>query len=100
MEFEMNLTKKVTLESSVVQVEGMPSTHIGEEIAFMNVEKSKYYGLDSIGTRIWHAIEKPKYVREIVAELLEEYNVEKEICEEHVLELLQKLVEEELVRIV
>ena len=51
MESKMGFVK-ITPKTMIVQMEEIPSTYIGEEIAFMNTEKSKYYGLDSVGTSI------------------------------------------------
>lgn len=91
---------KLGLDTAVAQAEGLPSTYIGDEIAFMSIKNSKYYGLDSVGTRIWALIEQPKHIGEVVDELLKEYNVERTTCEDNVLELMEKLLEEELIHIV
>jgi hypothetical protein len=91
---------KLDLDMAVAQSEGMPFTYIGDEIAFMNIENSKYYGLDSVGTRIWTLIERPRRIGEVVDELLREYSVERTTCEDHVLEFMEKLLEEKLIRIV
>jgi hypothetical protein len=93
-------TGELRLDSVVVQVKGMPSTYIGDEIAFMSIKNSKYYGLDSVGTRIWTLIEQPRPIGEVVDELLKEYNVERPTCEGNVLELMEKLLDEELINIV
>lgn len=99
MESKMGFVK-ITPKTMIAQIEEIPSTYIGEEIAFMNAEKSKYYGLDSVGTSIWKAIEEAKTVDGIVEDLLMEYDVERKTCVENVLEFLQELYEEGLVRIV
>lgn len=91
---------KISLDMVVVQTEGLPSTYIGDEIAFMSIENNKYYGLDSVGTRIWSLIEQPKRISVVIDELLEEYSVERATCEENVLEFLEELLEEDLIRIV
>lgn len=91
---------KVELDAVVVQAEGLPSAYIGDEIAFMSIKNSKYYGLDCVGTRIWTLIDQPKKVSEIIDELLKEYDVERKICVDNVLELMEKLFGEELICIV
>ncbi len=100
MRREIKAERKVRTDTVVVQAEGLPSACIGDEIAFMSIKNSKYYGLDSVGTRIWNMIDKPKKICEMVDELLTEYDVERTICEDNVLELMDKLLEEELIHIV
>lgn len=90
----------LTLDAVVGQMEGIPSTSIGDEIAFMNPDKSKYYGLDSIGSRIWHLIKEPKTVGDIISVLIDEYDVVESACAKDVLELIQKLYEEDLINVV
>lgn len=95
-----NVKGKVKTDMVVVQAEGLPSTYIGDEIAFMSIKNSKYYGLDSVGTRIWALIEQPRQISEVVDELLKEYDVERTTCEDNVLELMERLLEEDLIHIV
>lgn len=94
------LNGKISMNTMVVQTEGMPYTYIGDEIAFMNIENNKYYGLDSVGTRIWSLIGQPRRLSEVIDELLKEYDVERATCEENVLEFMEKLHEENLICIV
>jgi len=94
------LNGKISMNTMVVQTEGMPYTYIGDEIAFMNIENNKYYGLDSVGTRIWRLIGQPRRLSEVIDELLKEYDVERATCEENVLEFMEKLHEENLICIV
>ena len=42
----------------------------------MHLDKGKYFGLDPVAKRIWQLVEEPKSINEIVALLLEEYEVE------------------------
>ena len=89
--------EKICLDTVVVHIVGLPSAYIGDVVAFMSIKNSKYYGLDSVGTRIWALIEKPKRINEVVDEVLKEYNVERTICEDNVLELMGKLLQEDLI---
>lgn len=57
-----------------------------------------YYGLDTIGSRIWALLEQPQGVDELVAALCEEFEVPVETCEADVRELLNSMVDRKLVR--
>jgi hypothetical protein len=83
----------------VVASDGQVSSEIGEEVAILDLKAGTYYGLDSVGARVWELIQRPKSVGEIRNVLLEEYEVEPKRCERDLLALLQTLVNEGLVEV-
>ena len=66
----------------------------------MSIENGEYYGLDEIGSRIWTLLEEPKKVSELCDILLEEFEVEREQCEEEVLAFLNEMASDDLIHIV
>jgi hypothetical protein len=93
------LESRISLDSMVVASEGQVSSEIGEEVAILDLKAGTYYGLDSVGARVWELIQRPKSVGEIRNVLLEEYEVEPKRCERDLLALLQTLVNEGLVEV-
>jgi len=73
---------------------------LDDEVVMMSVEKGCYYGLDPVGARIWELLESPKTVNEVVDDLLEAYEVEREVCERETIAFLQSLIDEDLAEIV
>lgn len=63
----------------------------------LDLKSGTYFGLNSIGTRIWNLLQESKTVSEIRNLLLEEYEVEIAECESTLQQLLQKLVKAELI---
>jgi hypothetical protein len=57
-----------------------------------------YYGLDSVGARAWALLATPRRVSELVATLVEEFDVERERCTADLLALLDDLLARDLVR--
>jgi len=70
------------------------------EVVIMNLKDGVYYGLNSIGGRIWALIHQPKTVSELRDILLQEYDVDKERCTDELLALLQDLVSRGLIEII
>lgn len=87
----MGSLKEIGIDSTVSQSAGLVAADMDGQKVMLNIDKGKYYGLDDIGSRIWELIEKPRTVRELVAVLLQEYDVEDEICQRDVLAFLNKL---------
>ena len=92
--------KSISTESIVNQIEDIVASNIDDEVVMMSVEKGQYFGLDSIGSRIWELIGKPVKVSELIADLLLKYDVDRETCERDVLEFLEKLNEDGILKVV
>jgi hypothetical protein len=90
----------LTLDVVIAQGEGQVSTVVDDKAVLMSVDNGKYYNMDDIGTRIWTMIESPISVRAVCDKLVTEYEVERAVCEADVLELLEGLLKNDLVRVV
>ena len=87
----------ITLDSVVVSSSELLSTNLDDELIMMSLETGKYYGLDDIGTRIWELCSAPVCVRSLVDQLQKEYSVDRKTCEDHCLDLLNKMAAENLI---
>ena len=92
-------TPSIALNQVVGQSPELVSTTIEGQVALISIENGAYYGLDPIGSRIWALIEPPRSGAAVVDQLLQEYSVERAVCEQQVLSFLQKLAETNLVRV-
>lgn len=90
---------KINLDSMVVVKQDIPAVSLGDEVALLNVETGKYFGLGDTGSSIWKLIEEPSVLVEVVEKLMQEYEVDREVCSEHVLEFIGNLLEEELIEV-
>ena len=75
------------------------SCDLAEEVAILSIASGIYYGLNTVGARIWKLIQEPRTIHEVRNALLEEYEVEPERCEHDVLALLQELASKGLIEI-
>lgn len=91
--------KIVSLSSTVVAAEGQVSSDIGDEVAILDFKAGMYYGLDSVGARVWNLIQEPRTVGEIWDILTSEYEVDPQRCERDLVALLNRLVDEGLVEV-
>ena len=96
----MSDLEKLSLESTVVRNPGIVESEIDGEVVAMNVDSGGLYGLDPVGSRIWHLISEAVPVSDICAKLLSEYEIEAAVCEQDVLSLLSELYAEKLITIV
>ena len=64
---------------------------VGEGTVILGMQDSVYYGLDEVGTRIWSLLQQPCTVRAVRDVLLEEYEVEPDVCMTQLVALLYEL---------
>lgn len=73
------------------------ATELDGDAVLMSIARGQCYGFDAIGTRIWSMIERPMPVGEVLATLLDEYEVPPETCRRDVTRLLAELAREQLI---
>jgi hypothetical protein len=76
------------------------SCALGDESVILSMKNSSYYGLNAVGASIWKLLQQQRRVSELRDAIVDEYDVDPGRCERDVLELLEKLRGEGLVRVV
>jgi hypothetical protein len=95
----MTEENKITPDSVVSQAEELVFADIDGEVVLMTVENGDYFGFDLILSKIWDIIEAPTAIPNLVDQLMQEYDVDHETCESDVLDVLNKLHAEQLIRL-
>ncbi|MBT2699472.1 lasso peptide biosynthesis PqqD family chaperone [Bacillus sp. ISL-40] len=93
-------TQKISLNSKVVQTEGNVVSDMDGEKVMLSIESGNYYNLGELGGEIWDLIRTPIEINKLVDTLLLTYEVEKEICEQHVLSYIEQLSREGLIQVI
>ncbi len=88
---------EITGNTIIIRKDDFISSEIDNQTVMMSVETSKYYGFDEIGSVIWAKIENEISFGDLVNKLLEEYNIDREVCEKDTTEFLEKLVKMKLI---
>ena len=73
------------------------STNVDGEEVLLSIENGKYYGLNSVASRIWQLIEQPRSFDTICRELQNEYEVTAEQCETETQALLDEFNQQRVV---
>jgi hypothetical protein len=90
---------QISIRSRVtVSKEQLSCDLIGEAV-ILNLRTGVYYGLDSVGARIWTLLQEPRLVSQLIDLVLDEYDVEPGRCERDIINLLTELHGRELVEI-
>ena len=95
----MNMQRAIGADTLIRRGEELVASDLEGETVMMSVQSGMYYGLDSIGSRVWQLIEQPRSVSELCDILLQEYAVERAQCERDVIALLNEMHGEGIVDI-
>jgi len=75
------------------------STELEDETIILDMDSGVYNGLDSVGTAIWRLLKHEIFFADLRQALMDEYDVEKNVCETDILSFLQKLASNGLITI-
>ena len=89
----MDLNQRITFADTVFAQE------VDDEMVILDMESENYFGLDEVGTSIWHAMQEYGTLQEVFDALLEQYDVEPEILEKDLSDFVEKLLESGLVEV-
>jgi hypothetical protein len=67
------------------------TTLVDDELGMMNVESGFYYTLSPVGKEIWDIIGREKSFETLKRTLMKQYKVSEEQCHREVLELLESM---------
>lgn len=95
----MLTAKTLLLNSIVVQQPGNLVTNMDSEKVMLSVQNGKYYNLGEIGGLIWDLANEPIEVNKMIETILLQYEVNYEDCTKHVLDFLESLKNEGLIKL-
>lgn len=93
------IVNMIDANTKVCQSKEIDSTDLNGDKVMMNLDKGKYFALNSVGSCIWDIMKEEICVKDVINILLKKYNVDKETCENNVLNYLGLLENEELITI-
>lgn len=92
-------TTSICSQTIVAASKEQISCDLGEEAAILGMRSGVYYGLNSIGARVWNLLQRPRSVGEIRDVIAGEYDVAAEHLESDLVSLLQQMLREGLVEL-
>ena len=64
------------------------STTIEEDTVILQLDKGTYFGLEGVGPRMWELLDDEPSTDEVVAAIVEEFEVDRETAREEIVEFL------------
>ena len=89
----------VSLESAVILNKDAVFRDLDGEAVILDLASGVYFGLNAVGTRIWHLIEQHGRLEPVLDELCQEHDASRDELQRDLLELVARLTEARLVEL-
>ena len=73
------------------------SVDLNGEAVVLDTDAGIYFGIDGVGARIWELLSSPRRVTDVVATLVDEYDVEPDACRADIERFLGDLYDQGLI---
>lgn len=90
----------INLVDEVVRNNDIPTTDLDGEVGMIQIETGKYFSLEGVSSAIWHLIDSPISVDQLVKKLMSKYEVDEATCINHTLQFLENLLDLNLIHLV
>lgn len=87
------------LDSAIRRSPNLVASEIDSDLVILSIEQGRYYGVQVVGKRIWELLSETTTVVSICDILMDEFDVNRAICEQEVLAFLHQLYQEDLIEI-
>lgn len=89
----------ITLQSIVSASNDQVSSPLGDELVILDTQSGVYFGLNPMSAFIWKLIQQPTPVIALRDAILNEFEVERAVCETDLLNILNDLNDNGLIHI-
>jgi hypothetical protein len=86
------------MSNKYIQNKKVIQSKIGDEVVMLDMDSGFYFGLNSVASIIWGMLEKAISFEEVINELMKEYNVDRQTCENDTRSFWNQLLERNIIK--
>jgi hypothetical protein len=86
------------MSNKYIQNKKVIQSKIGDEVVMLDMDSGFYFGLNSVASIIWGKLEKAISFEEVINELMKEYNVDRQTCENDTRSFWDQLLERNIIK--
>ena len=87
----------LSLDWVVVASRDQVAADLETEVIVLGLQDGVYYGMDGVASRVWALVQRPAALRDVLATLLAEFDVNEATCRADLLAFVTELVQKGLV---
>jgi hypothetical protein len=86
------------MSAKYIQNKKVIQSKIGDDVVMLDIDSGFYFGLNSVASIIWGKLEKPISLEEVINELLDEYNIDRDTCENDTMAFWVQLLDKNIIK--
>jgi hypothetical protein len=90
----------LTIDTILVHEPGLSETEVDGRIVVLSMTAAAYFDLNKVASEIWSMLSRPRSVGEVLQQLSQHHDADAEIVKRDVMNFLQSLIAQRLVRVV
>jgi len=91
--------KSMDLKNRVIFADTVFAQEVDGEMVLLDMNSENYFGLDEVGTAIWHSIEKNGDLKLVLQDMLKSYDAKEETLKKDLISFVEKLKERGLIEV-
>jgi len=85
--------------SVIVRKNNLLHHEIDNDLVVVSIERGMYFGIEEIGKRIWSLIKTPQSISAICEILVQEYQIDYQVCQRDVIDFLIEALGEGIIEV-
>lgn len=86
------------MSTKYIQNKKVIQSKIGDEVVMLDMDSGFYFGLNAVASIIWGKLEKPISFEEVINELLDEFKIDRDTCENDTRSFLNQLLDKNIIK--
>lgn len=93
------MSETLSLSSTVKVSDGIVHRDLQGELVLLSLNSGHYFGLDALGTRIWHLLGEGQSLEGVIRILVQDYDVTEAQCRQDLLSLIAEMRDKGLIEV-
>lgn len=83
----------------IERIDALVEAEVAGELVALDIERGSCFGFNATATRLWRLLETPRTLDSLCAALMDEHEVDREICLSDTADALRVMADEQLVKL-
>ena len=77
----------------LIRSDSVSAADVQDEIVLLHIDRGEYFGMNAVGQQVWHLLEVPRSVDDLVVEIAAEYDAEESTIRSDITQLVTQLLD-------
>ena len=94
----MTVETLISVDRKIVISDGIEAANLDGETVLLDINSGHYFGLNEVGSRIVELVKDATTIRQVLDQMLSEYDVDPQRLEQDVASFIQQMIDRRLIK--